>query len=408
MIKIKNSSKILIVLFILSIIPLALNIMKMVNNELLFIGLFALDFLIVGILSTMARNPLLGFKEIIRKISSIILYGLIFSLLSTAIVYYRNLSVGTTLIILSIIAIILVITAYLRKESTIQKIENPEEYTEKHIRRILYVLVIFCIVSYIGMEIPPFSVIPLWFGLCVPFIILIPGYLCLNILNPYKDEFRIMERIWISIFLSLVITSIIGLILVQIEHLLNMRHVSLVLVVVTLIILIPLYYIRIKEKKSFVLFSNQTINRLFILMTIVAIVAVISSGLLVTNGYLHNDKNDEKLFLQGNTTFEVNGIHTTPDDDGYYTFYNGENINLSVNIKNDENHDMNYRLKIDIINDTTNNTFSDEKIGVKDKENKIIDKNITMTTGKKDIQFTLYDNNNHPYKIRHLYVTVKE
>jgi hypothetical protein len=31
-----------------------------------------------------------------------------------------------------------------------------------------------------------------------------------------------------------------------------------------------------------------------------------------------------------------------------------------------------------------------------------------MRTGKKDIKFTLFNDNNQPYKIRHLYVDVKE
>ncbi len=379
----------------------------MVNNEYLFVGLFALDFLIVGIVSTMAMSPLLGFKEIIRKLSHIIPFGLIFSLLSTAIVYYRNMSASSILIVLSIIGIIILMIAYIRKQNTLDKIENPEEYTEKHIRRIIFLLAILCIISYIGMEVPPFSVIPLWYGLCIPFIALIPGYLCLNIINPYKDEFRITERIWISIFLSLVITSIIGLILAQIEHFLNMRHVSLVLVVVTLIILLPLYYIRIKEKKTFVLFSNSSVNKLFIIITVLALIAVISSGVLVVNGNINNN-NDEKLFVQGNTTFEVSGIHTTPDSEGYYNFSNEEILNLNVDIKNDEHKDMTYKLKIDIINDTSNSTFSEEEIKVNENENKTIEKNITMETGKKDIRFILYDNNNNPYKIRHLYVNVNE
>ena len=129
----------------------------MVNNEYLFVGLFALDFLIVGIVSTMAMSPLLGFKEIIRKLSHIIPFGLIFSLLSTAIVYYRNMSASSILIVLSIIGIIILMIAYIRKQNTLDKIVNPEEYTEKHIRRIIFLLAILCIISYIGMEVPPFS-----------------------------------------------------------------------------------------------------------------------------------------------------------------------------------------------------------------------------------------------------------
>ena len=366
-----------------------------------------MEFLIVGIVSTMAMNPLLSFKEIVRKIKQIIPFGLIFSFISTIIVYFSKMTVSSVLIFLSIIAIIFSIITYIRKQSTIDKIENPEEYTEKHIRRILYVLAIFCVIAYIGMEIPPFSVIPLWYGLCIPFIVLLPGYLCVNIINPYKDEIRIMERVGISVFISLVITSIIGLILVQIEHFLNMRHVSLILVVVTLIILLPLYYIRIKEKKSFVLFSHPTINKLFILMTILSLIAVIASGVLVISGNNDNTKG-ENIFFQGNTSFEVKGIHETPDSNGYYNFTNNNNLNLTVSIMNNEHKDMNYKLKIEIINDTTNKTYLEENVMVKDNETKDIETNITMETGTKDYKFILYDDNNRPYKIRHLYVNVNE
>lgn len=391
----------------ISLIPLTASVLKIINNSYLFIGLFAIEFLVVGIVSTMAMNPLLSFKEIIRKIKQIIPFGLIFSFISTVIVYLTNMTASTILILLSIIAIIFSIITYLRIQSTISKIENPEEYTEKHIRRILYLLAIFCVTSYIGMEVPPFSVIPLWFGLCIPFIALLPGYICVNIINPYKDEIRIMERVGISVFISLVITSIVGLILVQIEHFLNMRHVSLILVVVTLIILLPLYYIRIKEKKTFVLFSNPTINKLFALMTIISLIAVIASGVLVMSGNNYNPTG-ENIFSQGNTSFEVKGIHETPDNEGYYNFTDGDNLNLTVNIQNKEHRDMNYKLKIEIINDTTNDTFLEEDVSVKDNKTKDVETNITMTTGKKDIKFTLFDDNNRPYKIRHLYVNVND
>jgi len=45
---------------------------------------------------------------------------------------------------------------------------------------------------------------------------------------------------------------------------------------------------------------------------------------------------------------------------------------------------------------------------VKDNETKDIETNITMETGTKDYKFILYDDNNRPYKIRHLYVNVNE
>ena len=141
-------------------------------------------------------------------------------------------------------------------------------------------------------------------------------------------------------------------------------------------------------------------------MTIIAICAVFASGILVSTGNVNSiDANPGALF-QGNTSFEVNGVHETPGDDDYYTFTDGENLNLTLVITNHENRDMNYKLKIDIVNDTTNETFSEQDISLKNNETKNIDTNITMSTGKKDIVFTLYDDNNQPYKIRHLYVNV--
>ena len=319
-----------------------------------------------------------------------------------------KMTASSILVFLSLFALLIILISAVRRQSTQERIENPEEFTEKRIVRIIYVLVVYCIVSYIGMEIPPFSVIPLWFGLCIPFICLLPGYLGLNILDPYRDAIRLPERLGISVFVSFIITSLIGLILIQIEHSLNMRHVSIVLLIITLVILLPLYYIRIKEKKTHVLFSSPILNKLFILMTLVAIIAVIASGVLVSSGNVNNLSNNPGSLFQGNTSFEVMGIHENPSEDGYYNFSNGEELNLTVAITNNENRDMKYKLKIEIINDTTNEVIDEQKLNIKNKASKKVNKNLTMTPGRKDIRFTLYDDQNKAYKIRHLYVNVDD
>ncbi len=69
---------------------------------------------------------------------------------------------------------------------------------------------------------------------------------------------------------------------------------------------------------------------------------------------------------------------------------------------------MKYKLKIEIINDTTNEVINKQNIDIKNNKNKQVKQNLTMTTGKKDIRFTLYDDQNKPYKIRHLYVNVND
>lgn len=398
----------MVVLFVLSLIPLILSIINLVNNTYLLIGLFVLDFIVVGILSAIAMNPLLPFREVIKKITTIIPLGFVFSIISAGIVYYMKMTTSSILVFLSIFAVIIFVMAYIRTRTRKEQIENPADYNEKHLVRIIFVLAVFCVVSYVGMEVPPFSVIPLWFGLCVPFICILPGYLGLNILNPYKDAIRLMERLGISFFISLVITSIIGLILVQLEHMLNMRHVSLILVVITLIIFLPLYYIRIKEKKTQVLFSDSRLNKIFVLMTIVAIIAVLASGILVSSGNIGTADNNPGSLFQGNTTIDIKGMTKTPGADGYYNFTNGDVLDLTVVIKNNENRDMNYKLKIDVVNNTSEKTFDEQKISIKNSQSKQIKTNITMTSGKKEIRFTLYDDNNKATKIRRLHVNVNK
>lgn len=396
-------SQSLIALLVLSLIPLILSLLKLVNNSYLFIGLFALDFLLVGIASTRVIHPQLSFKEVTRKIIMIIAFGLIFSLISTIARNYLKLNISSILLFLSLFVIIFSLVAYIRLRKAEQGHEI-EEYDDKSIQRTIYVLAFFCVISYIGMEVPPFSVIPLWFGLCIPFIVLIPGYLLTNLVNPYIDEILIIERFGISVFASLVVTSIIGLILVQIEHMLNMRHVSLVIVVLTLVILLPLYLIRITNIQPSKRFVSPIVNKAFIGITIISLIAVIASGALVVTGNVDSGSNTGNIF-QGNTTFNVSGIQANAGTDGYYNFSNDETINVTMDITNKEHKDMNYTVKIEITNDTTNKTVSEYPISLKNDESYSFTTNLTMSEGKKDIQFILYKDN-QPYKIKHLHANV--
>ena len=187
---------------------------------------------------------------------------------------------------------------------------------------------------------------------------------------------------------------------------LNMRHVSMILAIVTLIIFIPAYAMRIKDIDISELFSDIRMNRLFIIITILAVIAIAVSGVLVSTGSVMNTENNSGSLYKGNTTFEVSGIYETPGDDGYYTFTNGEILNLSINIVNKENIDKIYTMKVEVTNDTANNTLSQEEISVGNGENKTINTNVTMSSGKKDIKFVLYNEDGQPYKIRHLYANV--
>lgn len=406
--EISGETKSIAIILVLTLIPLILSLLGLVNraNTYLFIGLFAMNFLLVGISATKALHPELPFKRVIRKIMLIIPFGLLFSLISTIITFNLKMNASTILVFLSSIILIFVAIIFAKSKNIINEINDPDEYHDDNLKRVIIALVILCIVSYIGMEVPPFSIIPLWYALCIPFIVIIPGYLFMNFIDPYNDEILFLERIGISFFISLIVTSIIGLILTQIEHMLNMRHVSMILAIVTLIIFIPAYAMRIKDIDISELFSDIRMNRLFIIITILAVIAIAVSGVLVSTGSVMNTENNSGSLYKGNTTFEVSGIYETPGDDGYYTFTNGEILNLSINIVNKENIDKIYTMKVEVTNDTANNTLSQEEISVGNGENKTINTNVTMSSGKKDIKFVLYNEDGQPYKIRHLYANV--
>ncbi|WP_455645361.1 DUF1616 domain-containing protein [Methanosphaera sp.] len=408
----------MIILLILTLISLALVAFNLVNDAYIIIALFAIEFMIVGIAATAIIYPGLSFKKLIRKFVLIIIFGIIFSLIST--VFMLNVlpvSVGNIVLTLSVISFILLLIAIFRQRSgdnsdeinqelsnneDISRIDNVDNLVsgEKNtsIPRTIFAIIVLCIFSLIGMEVPPFSIIPLWFGLCVPFIVFIPGYYLINIVLPYKDEIEFYERAGIAIFTSLIITSLIGLIYVQLNHMLNMRHVSMVVVLFTLFIIVPLYMYKLRKIDVRDRFSSRKTNILLILITALVVVCVIGSGVYSTT----------QTVDQGNTTFVVNGINKTADENGYCNFTSGEVVNSTFTVTNNQHKAMNYTVKVEVHNDTANNVLSEETFSLNDGESTTIPVNMTMGSGQKDIQYVLYAGNNTPYIIRHLYANVSD
>ena len=148
-------------------------------------------------------------------------------------------------------------------------------------------------------------------------------------------------------------------------------------------------------------FINKKIDRTFVIVAILSIIIVLLSGI-----YVNADAITQPT-QQGNTTFDINGISNTADEEGYYHFTSGEELSLNMSIKNQENQDMNYTISVQSRNDSGTNEVQNITQEVKNGESVEIPTNLTMTSGKKDIVFTLYKNQTQAYKIRHLYVNVE-
>lgn len=205
-----------------------------------------------------------------------------------------------------------------------------------------------------------------------------------------------MERSVTAIVLSTVITSIIGIIIIEIKGSLNVIYLTLCVILLTIIILI--YYVsRIKKIDAEDRFYYKKYNHALTLITVIALLGVIISGIYI----------QDEMSNDGNTTFEIEGLNKTASENGYVNFTNGEEVILNLNITNHQYEDKNYTVKIEIFNETTNRMFSEQNISLKNNESITIPANITMSPGSKDIHFILYENGK-PYIIRHLYVTVSE
>lgn len=395
--------KIISALLIITLIPLIYTLIVPITDMYLFIGLFTIEFIIIGLVSTIILYPSASLTQITKKPIQIIVLGIAFSLVAALITKkILNPTLNNLIIVVSVINIILIILSIIRQKRAKENkdIEINKRIEKYSIAESTYAILIYCLICYVGMNVPPFSIIPLWFGLCIPFIAFLPGYLIINTLLPKQHDLEVIERLGIALFLSLVIMSIFGLIYNSFYHVINMRHVALYLDLLT-VILVLIYIFRTKNIEINKRFKDDKIDKAFIIISIVSLVIVILSGI-----YINADAMTQPT-QQGNTTFTINGISSSADEEGYYHFESGEELSLNMSITNKENQDVNYIITIQTQNDTGTNEVSNITQEVKDGETVEIPTNLTMTSGKKDIVFTLYKDQSQAYKIRHLYVDVE-
>lgn len=382
------------VVSLIALLPLIILLILKNLPQYIIIPLFTLEFLLVGITATCLIYPLLTFRQIIRKALLIIAFGIIFSLISLiTTIYLLKTRVVNIALVISTMTIVLSALAVYRQDRAIKQAHGE---TLDIIQRSIYAIIILSIISIIGIFIPPFNQLPLWAGLCLPFVVFLPGYYVINSIIPQMDELTFLERAVCAIIISTTLTSIIGIIIMQVEGTLNTIHLTLAIIILTIIILI--YYVsKIKKIDDDNRFYYKKANTALIIVTVIALFGVIISGVYV----------QDQIINQGNTTFEVNGINKTAGDNGYVNFTSNEEVKITLNLTNHQYENKNYTVQVQIINDTTNRTFAQENITIKDGESKIIPVDLTMSAGQKDIQFILYENNK-PYIIRHLYANVTD
>ncbi|MDO5851700.1 MAG: DUF1616 domain-containing protein [Methanobacteriaceae archaeon] len=304
---------------------------------------------------------------------------------------------------LSILGIILSIIAFIRKNKLSEEInkkgllmDNKEEITD-HNSRIIYLIIILGILGIVARILPPYHQS---FGWMVPgafFICLIPGYLIINTIYPKKDDLAPLGRMGIAVGLSLFISAIIGLFFNPVNGVM-LDWIMIIMIIISLIIVLPIFIKKTRYVNS--KFFNKKLEYLLIIGVILTIILMAISGTLINNN---------SLTTNGNTTFQISGVNGTPGEDNYYNLTAGEKQNLKISTTNLENKVTNYTIKVVSRNETNSSEISEYHFELKNNETKEIEENLTMTSGKKDVQFILYkDGNETAYKIKHLYANVNE
>ncbi len=379
--------------------------MQIIHHEYAYVLLFAADFLIVGYAATASVYPKLGYYKTLNNFFVLLAFSLIFSLFSiTAARDLFVLNIKNVSLILSICTIIVLMIAYYRHQSP-EVISQAEEFIpDRTSKTTVYLILLLCVLAIIGMEVSPFNDVPLWYGLCIPFILFLPGYYTVNMLIPRKDQFSVLERVAGAVFISMIITSIIGLIAVQYAGSLDMINVSVVMVVITFIIVL-IYMIRIRSVKEEERFNHRATNIILLIIVALALIGIIASGIYSTDfgtGISSQLNGDES----GAVTFEVSGINESANDEGYVSFSDGEQVSVDLNVTNIDSKDTDYTVKVEVENDTTNKVLEEYPVSVSEGDSQVITSNITMSPGQKDIKFILYNSDNEATNIRHLYSNV--
>lgn len=278
--------------------------------------------------------------------------------------------------------------------------------------RDLQIAAIIIILTILFVLIPPLNNSPVRTILGIPLILFLPGYALVTALFPGKNDLKGMERLALSLGLSIEVVPLIGLGLNNTPFGIRLVPILISISVFTLAMLMIAHHRRSKlsEKERFeipfIYMYSALKNEIFRskkssdkIITIILILSIIAS--IITLIYMFvTPKQDEKF-----TKFYILGDNRKIDS--YQILMKaGNNSSLDVGIMNHEYMLTNYSLDISLENNSL------KKIQVQLMHNSTWEERIFFTpekTGKNlKLGLALYkeDNFTVPYRTLHLWVNV--
>jgi uncharacterized membrane protein len=241
--------------------------------------------------------------------------------------------------------------------------------------------------------------------IALPFLLLFPGYTFVSALFPGKKSVSNLERIVLSIGLSIVLVPLIGLALNSTPYGITLTSTVLSVFTLTIIVSVATHFRRslLPLNERFLSVSNsgypkrQTLAALKYVIVGVALSVIITSSIIIYVNAQNTDQRYSEFYL-----LDAQGtINNYPKN-----ITLGQSILVSLNIVNHEYADTNYAVTVTFNNQTI---FNQNNITLTDQAQ--WQKNITYTpltlAENAKLEFLLYkENSTQPYHQLHLLINV--
>jgi len=408
-----TSAKDLMIIFILAIITTIFTSTALLRNSTIDIVLFILMFIVSGYALISVLYPEETFQGLLRKPILIMELSVFLTVLISVILKYSSLGLQfrDLTLILSLITILLAVTAYILRNSYfkagIEEVPVPEKVAKKSVQQTfqpskevvkpskeinlpfkdvlpknLIIFVLLSLLMLITVLIPPLNRTPIWMVPGSLFILFIPGYLLLAIMFPKKDDLEWIERFGLGCGGSLILTSLIGLAFNYTPWSIRLELILIVLAVFSLIFC----FVSFLKLKKVPRERRLHIPKLEKVLSIFLIICILLT--VVTAAYIF--LNPETLKTEVNkgdyTTFYVKGVDLN-NSNYVLNLTSGENTNLTMVLANHEGSTVNYKLVVK----SNNTTLKQNNITLKNNQEMEIPLDFTAgMPGNRKMEFILY------------------
>ncbi len=402
-----NSSKDLILLFVLAVIIAIFTSTKPIDNFTVDILLFITIFVSSGYSLICVLYPEENFSGLLSKPLLFTELCVFLTVLISVILKYSSLGlqIRDLILVLSLITAILSITAYILRtnhfkaksvEDEDDEIQKPTPTKSKGVFKSLIIFIMLSLLMMITILVPPLNKTALWMVPGSLFICFIPGYLLLAVMFPKVNDLELIERLALGCGSSLILTSLIGLTFYYTPWSIRLELILIVLAVFSLIFCF-ITLIKMKKLPLEKRFSIPKLEKLLTIFLIICILLTIGTAAYILYKPVQSPTGVNKT---NSSNFYIKGMDVNASNN----LTSGTKANLTIVLMNQEGSAVNYRLVVRV----NNTLLKQDNITLQNNQQMEIPLNFTAgTPGQRKIEFLLYKlPDENPYRKQDLWINV--